>query len=105
MRRIYRERRDTLLDCLRTDCADCLVPQKTDAGMHILAHLKNNVDDNLAHRALLDAGIESLPLSVYCIDPFKCSALVLGFSGVPKNRMPKLVRRMSKVLQSVSRNQ
>ena len=105
MRRIYRERRDTLLDCISTDCADCLVPQKTDAGMHILAHLKNNVDDNLAHRALLDAGIESLPLSVYCIDPFKCSALVLGFSGVPKNRMPKLVRRMSKVLQSISLNQ
>jgi GntR family transcriptional regulator/MocR family aminotransferase len=63
------------------------------------------VDDNLAHRALLDAGIESLPLSVYYIDPFKCSALVLGFSGVPKNRMPKLVRRMSKVLQSISLNQ
>ncbi|MDG2405779.1 MAG: PLP-dependent aminotransferase family protein [Paracoccaceae bacterium] len=101
MRRIYRERRDTLLDCISSTCTDCLTPQKTDAGMHILALLKNNVDDNRAHRALLDAGIESLPLSVYCIEPINCSALVLGFSGVPKKRMPSLVHRMGKALRSI----
>ena len=101
MRRIYRERRDTLLDCISTTCIDCLAPQKTDAGMHILAMLKNNIDDNEAHRALLDARIESLPLSVYCVEPINCSALVLGFSGVPTNRMPGLVHRMGEVLRSM----
>ena len=100
MRRIYRERRDTLLDCINRDCADCLVPQKTDAGMHILAFLKNGLDDNKAHRALLDAGIESLPLSVYCIEPINKSALVLGFSGVPSKRMPNLVRRMASTIRA-----
>ena len=67
--------------------------------MHVLALLKN---DNEAHRALLDARIESLPLSVYCVEPINCSALVLGFSGVPKNRMPSLVQRMGEVLRSMS---
>lgn len=101
MRRIYRERRDSLFECINNTCSDCLVPQKTDAGMHILAMLKNKVDDNIAHLALLDAGIESLPLSVYYKDQENRSALVLGFSGVPINRMPSLVRRMGEALRSI----
>lgn len=69
MRRVYRGRRDVLFDCLTKDCADSLEPQQTDAGMHMLAWLKNGVDDQAAHHALLEAGIETLPLSVYCIKP------------------------------------
>ena len=37
MRRVYRERRDLLFDCLSSTCADSLTPQPSDAGMHMLA--------------------------------------------------------------------
>ena len=46
--------------------SDQPVIQATDAGMHIVAWLKGGLDDVSAHEALLKAGIESLPLSVYC---------------------------------------
>ena len=69
--------------------------------MHMLAWLKGGIDDQTAHSALLDAGIESLPLSVYATGPIEHPALVLGFSGVSENRIPKLVRRMSGVLEGL----
>jgi GntR family transcriptional regulator/MocR family aminotransferase len=37
MRRVYRERRDLLFDCLSSTCPDSLTPQPSDAGMHMLA--------------------------------------------------------------------
>ena len=66
--------------------------------MHMLAWLKHGVDDQTTHSALLDAGIESLPLSVYAFEPIDRQALVLGFSGVGDQQIPGLVRRMAKTL-------
>lgn len=102
MRRVYRERRDLLFDCLSRTCAESLTPQPTDAGMHMLAWLNGGVSDLTAHRALLGVGIESLPLSVYSVYPIERSALVLGFSNVREERLPGLVGRMSNTLRSLS---
>ena len=102
MRRVYRERRDLLFDCLSSTCAESLTPQPSDAGMHMLAWLNGGVNDLTAHRALLDVGIESLPLSVYSVYPIERSALVLGFSNVREERLPGLVGRMSNTLRSLS---
>ena len=99
MRRVYRTRRDTLFDCLIKDCADTLEPEPTDAGMHMLAWLKTDVDDQTAHLTLLEVGIESLPLSVYCIEPLERSGIVLGFSGANEKQIPKLVKRVSEALR------
>ena len=98
MRRVYRERRDILHDCLLRDCAGVLDVQPTDAGMHMLGWLKGGVSDHAAHEALLEAGIESLPLSVYASGRIDRQALVLGFTGVGEKRIPGLVKRMAKVL-------
>lgn len=101
MRRIYRERRDILHDSLERDCQQHLEPQATDAGMHIITWLKNGLDDEVAHQALLKAGIESLPISVYCSEPIERHGLVLGFSCVQSQRIPDLTRRMSLALQGL----
>ncbi len=101
MRRIYRERRDVLFECLTRDCSAFLEPQETDAGMHMLAWLKNGLGDQDVHRALLDAGIESLPLSVYCIEPLERKGIVLGFSGADTRRIPRLTKRIADVLASL----
>ena len=101
MRRLYRDRRDTLIECLNQDCSDILSFKSSDAGMHIIADLKSGLDDEFVYKALLHDGIESLPLSVYCLKPIKRSALVLGFSGVARKRMPSLVRKMSETLRSI----
>lgn len=100
MRRNYRERRDTLFECLVQDCGGLLTPQPTDAGMHMLAWLPPGTDDQAAHSALMADGIESLPLSVYSLRPLDRAALVLGFSGVGEKLIPRLVKQMSRTLRS-----
>jgi len=105
MRRVYRDRRDRLYECLTRDCADHFDVQMTDAGMHMLAWLKPGVDDQAAHAALLEAGIESLPLSVYASEPLSRQALVLGFTGVRETRMPALVAKMSGTLSGLRRGE
>jgi GntR family transcriptional regulator/MocR family aminotransferase len=102
MRRLYRERRDILLDALKNHCSNILEPQQTDAGMHIIADIKNGMSDRLAHLELLNAGIDSLPLSIYYEGSVQRQALVLGFSGVQKKVIPKLVTRMGGVLGSLN---
>ena len=72
-----------------------------NAGMHILADLKHGIEDQTAHKALLAHGIDSLPLSVYCSEPIQRSALVLGFSGVPRNAMPRLTKKLGEKLRSL----
>lgn len=102
MRRVYRDRRDILFECLTDSCKDSLDPQTTDSGMHIVAWLKNGLEDQVAHNALLEAGIESLPLSVYCIRPWDRAGIVLGFSCAQEQRIPDLVRRVSEVLKNLA---
>jgi GntR family transcriptional regulator/MocR family aminotransferase len=102
MRRVYRQRRDILFDCLMKDCGHYLEPQETDAGMHIVAWLKNDLKDQAVHSALLKAGIESLPLSVYCYDPLDREGIVLGFCCAPEKRIPGLVKRLSKTLDKLA---
>ena len=98
MRRLYRDRRDILLNALKENCSNILIPQQTDAGMHILADIKNGISDRLAHLELLKSGIDSLPLSIYYEGPAERQALVLGFSGVQKKVIPELVSKMGSVL-------
>ena len=86
---------------LNENCSDLLSFTSSDAGMHIIADIESGIDDQIAYEALLGKGIESLPLSVYCLQPIERTALVLGFSGVPRKRMPKLVKKMSETLRSI----
>ena len=102
MRRLYRDRQDILLDALKIHCSNILESQQTDAGMHIIADIKNGMSDRLAHLELLNAGIDSLPLSIYYEGSVQRQALVLGFSGVQKKVIPKLVTRMGRVLGSLN---
>ena len=101
MRRLYRTRRDVLFEALSQECAEWLEPQRTDAGMHMVAWLKHGLDDQAAHEALLAAGIDSLPISVYCIEPLDRAALVLGFSSVDERVIPRLVKRLADVLKGL----
>ena len=102
MRRLYRTRRDALFEALKADCSEWLEPQRTDAGMHMVAWLKAGIGDQAAHEALLKAGIDSLPISVYCIEPLARTALVLGFSGVDERNIPRLVKRLADVLKGLA---
>ena len=99
MRRIYRERKDGLLNALEEYCGDTLSPRQTDAGMHVIADLKIGIEDWTAHNCLLKAGIDSLPLSIYYQKQLNRNALVLGFANCSQKVITNLTFEMGEVLR------
>jgi GntR family transcriptional regulator/MocR family aminotransferase len=57
------------------------------------------MQDQAVYSALLNAGIESLPLSIYCATPLQRQGIVLGFCCAQENRIPGLVNQLFKVLE------
>lgn len=105
MRIIYQRRRDVLMQELLTQCNDFMTPVPTDVGMHLIVWLKNGLDELEVHQALLEKGIEAIPLSIFSLKPQKKAGLVLGFSGTPPKKIPPLVGEISECLRSLVRSQ
>jgi GntR family transcriptional regulator/MocR family aminotransferase len=101
MRIIYQQRRDILMQELLTQCNDLMTPVPTDVGMHLVVWLKNGLGELEVHQALLEKGIEAIPLSIFSLKPQKRAGLVLGFSGTPPKKIPPLVGEMSECLRSL----
>ena len=101
MRAAYAERQDILVERLRLEAGNILEIQPTDAGMHLMAWLPEGWDDKRTCEALWAAGIEAIPLSIYCARPYPRSGLLLGFTGVTPREIPLKARQLAKVLQAM----
>ncbi|WP_189434503.1 MULTISPECIES: PLP-dependent aminotransferase family protein [unclassified Mesorhizobium] len=89
MRDLYTERRAAFMEIgagaldglARIDCPD--------SGMNAIAWLESGRDDVAVHRSAVAAGIQCFPLSDYTVGAKMPGALILGFSGVPVERMKR----------------
>ena len=62
---------------------------RPDSGMNAVAWLEGGRDDVAVHRSAVAAGIQCFPLSDYTVGVKMPGALILGFSGVPAERMKR----------------
>ncbi len=104
-RDMYAERRAALLEAIDTDLADSLLLGPTDAGFHVTAALKRQVDDRQVAQTALQNGIEVRALSTFydLAGPIAMtpppSGLLLGFAAVPATQL----RQSAKILASILR--
>ena len=101
MRKTYKERRDILMQELLSQCQGVLEPEPTDAGMHLIGWTNEGLSDLQAHTTMLEAGVESLPVSVYSLLADQRPGLVLGFSGVRPAQIPGAVETMARCLKTL----
>jgi GntR family transcriptional regulator/MocR family aminotransferase len=101
MRHVYRQRRDVLMQALREYCAGLMTPVPTDVGMHLIVWMNTGLDELVAHQALLEIGIETIPLAIFYQVPAQRGGLVLGFSGTRPEQIPGLVKQMARCLGSL----
>lgn len=94
----YAERQNLLLDCLRQEAMGLLEVEPTDAGMHLIAWLPEDSDDLETSRRLWAAGVEAVPLSIYCSTPYPRQGLLLGFTGVRPEEIKPNVEKLVEVL-------
>ena len=98
MRELYTERRTAFVELgsaaldglARIDCPD--------SGMNALAWLEGGRSDATIHRMAVAAGIQCYPLSDYVFATKNQGTLILGFSGVPVDRMKRCFERLADVI-------
>lgn len=60
---------------------------RSSTRTNALAWLEGGRQDRTAHRAVIEVGLHCYPLSDYAIGPARPDALILGYAGVPAERM------------------
>ena len=98
MRVAYGERQSLLIDSLRKHASGLLEVQPSEAGMHLLAWLPDGMDDMTTSRNLWAAGVETVPLSIYCSIPYPRQGLLLGFAGVRPEEIDPNIERLTRTI-------
>lgn len=102
MRILYEQRQKTLLSLLQEQCGDFLDVTEQEAGMHLVAFLKNPKMQDTAIEALCRQDgllLRALSKFYHGVDPQ--NGLIIGFAGTIETEMPSLVRRLAQHLKTV----
>ena len=100
MRRIYAERRESLLDGLSRHAGEALRPLASDAGLHVAAELRWPV---AASQLVKDAAAKDIRIEAlgdYAVGQHKPNGLVFGLGGVPATRMDEVTRQLARLLEA-----
>lgn len=98
MRDLYAKRRETLLALASDRLSPYMSAPPGTAGMHLLIHLADGMDDILiSHRARKE-GVMCQPLSLFHAGPYRRKGLVLGFGAIGIEAIPAMVETLAGVL-------
>lgn len=99
MRSLYQSRRDLLVQALEDHCDGVFELEPCHAGMHLIAWLRNGALDELAAaRAIWDAGIDCLPISIYCDQGQLRPGIMLGFACAKEQQIDENVARLREAM-------
>ncbi|WP_018238080.1 PLP-dependent aminotransferase family protein [Ensifer sp. BR816] len=98
MRGLYVERREVFMEAGGMALAGLARLDCSESGLNALAWLEGGREDQAVHRAVLDAGLQCYPLSDYTITTPRPGALILGYAGVPADRMKPYLLRLAEAI-------
>jgi GntR family transcriptional regulator/MocR family aminotransferase len=99
MREMYRNQRDTLVAALRRRLGDHLTVDPPDQGMHLVAYTRRGLSDVAIERAAREHGVVIRAMSRLYVEAPAQSALVLGFSGYPRQIIAPAVARLARAFE------
>lgn len=101
MRIFYAERQRVLVNAIKEDLSNYLEVRKDVAGMHLIAWLKNGLNDrNIAEKAL-ESGVYTPPLSFYCTKTKIPDGLLMGYTGISPAEIVTSVKRLRKMFETL----
>ena len=92
MRLQYRDQRDVLVAALRERLGNVMKVDPPDQAMHLVAYLRGGLSDVALERVIVRA------MSRLYVAASPRSALVMGFSGYPRQMIPPAVVRLAKAV-------
>ena len=114
MRALYAERQQLLADAMQP-LRGLVELQTSPAGMHAVGWLgpqfaaqggpagQAAMIDRAAARAAAAHGVTTQPLSVYCIEPLRRGALLLGYAACSELEIRDGVKRLAQALEGLTR--
>lgn len=98
MRKIYKERSRLLVRTLQDRAGKYLDVSNPNAGMHLLATLKQG-NPKLLCKMLWREGVDALPLSLFSTHAAVPPAIVLGFACADENQIVEYGEKIARVLE------
>jgi GntR family transcriptional regulator/MocR family aminotransferase len=102
MREMYRDQRDALVAALRRRLGEHLSVDPPDQGMHLVAYTRKGLSDVKIEQAARDHGVIVRAMSRLHVEAPAQSALMLGFSGYPRQTIPPAVARLARAFENKS---
>jgi GntR family transcriptional regulator/MocR family aminotransferase len=96
MRTVYESRHRLIADTLRNDFDEHLEVVPSSVGLHLAAHSVDGSVDRIdaVHRRALAAGVDFHPLARYAAGDVARAGIVLGYGGIPLDRIDEGLRRL-----------
>ncbi|CAI8937190.1 PLP-dependent aminotransferase family protein [Pseudomonas donghuensis] len=101
MRTLYQARQQCLLEVLQRRLGGFLQVAPVEAGMHLIAWLPPQLDDQALARQLAGHGVHTYALSDYCLTRYLPPALLLGFAGTPQDQAEAKVEALVQALRAI----
>jgi GntR family transcriptional regulator/MocR family aminotransferase len=99
MRLLYREQRDVLVAALKSRLGADVTVDAPDQGMHLVAYMRRGLSDIAIERSGRQHGVIVRAMSRLHVEVAPRSALVLGFSGYPRQTIIPAVERLAQVVE------
>ena len=99
MREMYRSQRDALVAALRRRLGDHLSVDPPDQGMHLVAYTRSGLSDVTVGRRGREHGVIVGAMSRLYVEAPAQSALMLGFSGYPRQIIAPAIARLAQALE------
>jgi GntR family transcriptional regulator/MocR family aminotransferase len=99
MREMYRNQRDALVAALRRRLGDHLTVEPPDQGMHLVAYTRRGLSDVTIERGAREQGVVVRAMSRLYVEAPVQSALMLGFSGYPRQIIAPAIARLARAFE------
>ncbi len=100
MRRLYRSRRDALVEALDDAFGDRVQVGERHGGLNVLVRLDLSVSADAAALRAAQAGIALRPVSSYYEHPPVHATFLMGFAAVPEDTIAAGIRLLAQVLEA-----
>jgi len=98
MRRLYGERRTTLVECLHSEFGDKIQVHGSEAGMYLAVTLPEGIQDTEVAARAAKKGLWVWALSPSYLGEKSRQGLVLGFGSTAVEQIPRAVRKLRSIL-------
>ena len=104
MRLLYRDQRDAMVAALKSRLGADLTVDPPDQGMHLVAYTRRGLSDVAIERAGRQQGVIVRAMSRLHVAAPPRSALVLGFSGYPRQTIGPAVESLAQVVEGARKS-